>query len=300
MQRGSIRESGRNKEVIAMRNIYFSSTLLWQEKLAPIFQMASAYDVDGIEFWAEQADYFCYDSGLIREFMQTTGMKAIVHSKCWNLNYAALSQEIRRASLLAIMHSIDFAEQIDCHEVTIHPPVYTNRKEAGFSQQKFRQAMVYLLDYADRHGVMLSLEIMEKRTREMVTNEEELFWILGNDANQLVYTVDTAHCDSEEEIFSLLEKLPVSKLHISNRQGKKRHTLLMEGSYSFVGLLPKLLAQDIPLVIEGTGYQKDVLQDQLEYVSAVLQQMRLGYWQLYEPQNSLLRGDRDNECLRHG
>lgn len=287
-----------------MKNIYFASTLLWQESLEPIFQMASSYDVDGIEFWAEQADYFCYDSGRIKAFMQSSGMQAIVHSKCWDLSYAALSAEIRRASMLAIMHSIDFAEQISSHEVTIHPPTYTCRKEAAFSQRRFRQAINFLLEYAERREVKLSLEIMEKGVREMITKEEEVRELLGDTAQKLLYTVDTAHCDSEKEIFALLDSLPVSKLHISNRQGRKRHTMLMEGNYSFVGLLPKLLAKKIPLIIEGTGYQNDILQNQLEYVSAVLQQMENGYGQLYEPQNPLLRGVWDDcmphKCLRHG
>ena len=293
------------KEGYSLRNIYFSSTLLWQDSLEPIFRTAMDFGVDGIEFWAEQADYFHYAPAAIRCFLQQNGMRAVVHSKSWDLNYASLNPEICVASLQAVMHSVDFANQIGAVEVTIHPPRYTMRTETDFSLRKTRESLAFLADYAAKAGVMLSLEIMEKNPREIVTDENGLRFVLGDLFERFAYTVDTAHCDCEHEIFALMEALPASKMHISNRQGRKLHTSLLEGNYSFVGLLPRLLAYEVPLVIEGTGYQANILQDELAFTASILRQMEEGYAALYESANCLLNGSMDSfyengRRLRHG
>ena len=76
---------------------------------------------------------------------------------------------------------------------------------------------------------------------------------------QFVYTLDVAHCDSEEEILSILQNYrpQISKIHISNRKGSRFHTPLNEGDYDMKKLLPKLAHYNLPIVIEGLDSSGD-------------------------------------------
>ena len=80
----------------------------------------------------------------------------------------------------------------------------------------------------------------------------------GSRKKQFFYTLDIAHCDSEEEPFHILDQLKrISKIHISNRKGKCYHTPLENGDFSFKEMLPQLLAYGLPLVTEGYDDSRD-------------------------------------------
>lgn len=259
-----------------MRQIYFSSTLLWQKDLKPIFTAAQEHAVGGIEFWAEQAEFFNYDTNSIREFLLKNDIHAVVHSKSWDLNLASIDTEIRLASIDAVKNSIDFAAKIGVHEVTVHPPHHTMKKEKDFSLRKTRESLSTVLEYAQQSDIALSLEIMEKLPREIITNDRELKAVLQDLYPKFHYTVDVAHCDCEKEIFSLLSNIDnVSKMHISNRRGKKLHTVLNDGDYSFKKLLPKLLAYKLPLVLEGMGSSMETspLDEELRYINRIIEKV---------------------------
>lgn len=256
-----------------MKPIYFSSVLLWQKELAPIFALAKQYHVGGIEFWACQARYFHYDETRIRHFLSDTGIHAVVHSKSWDLNFASLEPAIRAASLSAIKDSMDFAASIGAEEITVHPPHHTFLLEKDASPAFLRQSLQELRSYANAHGIRLSLEIMEKLPREMITGLRTAQEALGAFYTSSLYTVDTAHCSSIREIHSLMQALPkVSKIHISNRRGAKLHTPLESGDYDFSALLPDLLNYGCPLVLEGAGFTDDtMLACELQFIENILQ-----------------------------
>jgi len=80
----------------------------------------------------------------------------------------------------------------------------------------------------------------------------------GSRKKQFFYTLDIAHCDSEEEPFHILDQMKrISKIHISNRKGKCYHTPLENGDFSFKEMLPQLLAYGLPLVTEGYDDSRD-------------------------------------------
>ena len=89
----------------------------------------------------------------------------------------------------------------------------------------------------------------------------------GDLFDQFVYTLDVAHCDSEEEVLSTLQnyRSRISKLHISNRKGPKFHTPLNEGDYDMEKLLPELARYNLPMVIEGLDSSRDFFHRKTEY-----------------------------------
>ena len=100
---------------------------------------------------------------------------------------------------------------------------------------------------------------MEKIPKEFVTTMEAMKAVCVDLFDQFVYTLDVAHCDSEDEALSTLQnyRSRISKLHISNRKGPKFHTPLNEGDYDMEKLLPELARYTLPMVIEGLDSSRD-------------------------------------------
>lgn len=261
-----------------LKQIYFSSTLMWNAPVQEIFSMAKSYEVGGIELWAEQAEFFHYNTREIRTLARKYDVQVVVHSKSWDLNFASIDKSIQNASLRSIKKSIDFARLIDVSEVTIHPPRQTLPIDGSSYIKKTQAGLEKLLEYSSRQGVRLSLEIMEKLPKEIITSPETLKASLGTLYESFFYTVDTAHCTDKQEIFSILANINfVSKIHISNKKGKQLHTPLYDGDFDFRHILPRLKEYSVPLVIEGleTESSYQVLKNNIEYVQDLLDEAAL-------------------------
>lgn len=235
-----------------MKELYFSSTLMWGASPWEIFDLASCSGMDGIEIWHQQADSFGWDPEEIGGMARSSGLNLLVHGKSWDLNFASLNEGIRRASLAELKGSLLFAARCGAQETTLHPPRYTL---SGMREQAVtagRNGLAELLDEADRLEIDLSLEVMEKIPRELVTTPEEFEIFAGGLLPRLNCTLDLAHCQNEAEFWDYLSRLPqISKLHISNKRDKKLHTPLDDGDFDMARMLPRLRNLDLPLVIEG-------------------------------------------------
>lgn len=261
------------KEGAELKQIYFSSTLMWNASVQEIFSMAKFYEVGGVELWVEQAEFFRYNTREIRHMSHKYNIQIIVHSKSWDLNFASINKQVRNASLRSIKKSIDFAKLLGASEVTIHPPRRTLLIDELFYIKKTQTGLEKIFEYSVKQEVNLSLEIMEKLPKEIITTPEKLKIILGYLYKSFAYTVDTAHCTDQKEIFSILGNIDsVSKLHISNKKGKVLHTPLYDGDFDFQQILPRLEGYNLPLVIEGleAGNSYQVLKNNMNFVQTVL------------------------------
>lgn len=241
-----------------MANIYFSSTLMWDASIEEILKMAKSFDVSGIELWAQHFESREYDVDEYLEAADFYQIDTIVHSKSWDLNFASLNQGIRRSSLDEIRKSIELAERIGAEEVTVHPPRQTlNMAEPCFQQYGYL-GLVELVDYAESLGIRISLEVMEEKPGEFVTSAHAVKEFSRDLYKRLSYTMDLAHCKTMEFFEEQCRSLDrISKIHISNKKGKRLHTELAEGDYDFREILPRLDKKGVPLVIEGFEQGKD-------------------------------------------
>lgn len=251
---------------------------MWNATIQEIFFMAKNYEVGGIELWVEQAEFFRYNTRDIRALAQKYDVQVAVHSKSWDLNFASIDKSIQNASLRSIKKSIDFARLIGTSEVTIHPPRRTLSIEEAFYTKKTQAGLEKLLEYSIKQGVRLSVEIMEKLPKELITTPETLKENLGTLYDSFLYTLDTAHCTDKKEIFFNLANIDsISKIHISNKKGTLLHTPLYDGDFDFRYILPRLKEYNVPLVIEGleTESSYQVLKNNIEYVQDILDEAAL-------------------------
>lgn len=257
-----------------MAAIYISTPLLWNGSLEEIFSWARQGHLDGIEMWAQQFFYHGYSREEYRELAHRTRLQGCVHSQSWDLNLASINEGIRRQSVVEVEKSIELAHSLGLSEVTVHPGHHTFPGAAQSSESYLRESLKRILDYSRKLQVQVSLEIMEKIPKEFITSMEAMKSVCADMFSEFVYTLDIAHCDSQEEALETLKAYSpqISKIHISNRMGNKFHTPLKQGDYDMEKLLPILAGYHVPLVMEGfdTGKDFSTATENLQFIHTIL------------------------------
>jgi len=240
-----------------MSQMYFSSMLMWNASLDQIFSMAYENGFDGIELWAEHFSARGYSLDEYKKLSNLYPVKTIVHSYSKDLNLASLNKGILQASIQETKKGIDLTSKLGAYELTVHPGQQTLPVDLEGYYQRLYYALEQIYCYAEGHVVDISLEIMEKDSKNFIVSPEEMIKLTGPLYDKFYYTLDVAHCNEEKEIFDALNSMKrISKIHISNRIGSHLHTPLIEGDYSFHDLLPKLQRFNLPIVVEGFDADK--------------------------------------------
>ena len=242
-----------------MAVIYLSSTLLWNSSLEEIFHLAYQSGLDGMELWAQHFFSRGYKEEEFQKLSALYPLKSCVHSQSWDLNLASMNEGIRAQSVTEVKKSIGLAYRLGLNEVTVHPGHQTIPGAAAPYEAYLKESLKEILDCAQKLGVDISLEIMEKIPKEFVTSMNAMKQVCGELFSSFVYTLDLAHCDSAGEALDTLKDYSrnISKIHISNRKGNQLHTPLYEGDYDMETLLPQLAAYGLPMVIEGFDSRED-------------------------------------------
>ncbi|MTI57604.1 sugar phosphate isomerase/epimerase family protein [Geosporobacter ferrireducens] len=262
-----------------MKEIYFSSTLMWDASIEEMFQWVIESGFVGVELWAQHFDAREWQLETYKEKAEIYNIKTILHSNSWDLNFASLNKGIRTASLNEIKSSIDLAADLGAKEVTIHPPKETVSEARDVSMELARQGIEALLDYSRRRNVELSLEIMEKLPKELVTDLKSVKEMTGSLYDSFSYTLDIAHCNSIEEFKRSLKEINhISKIHLSNKQGEKLHTKLSEGDFDFYEVFSILENENVTIVIEGLekGRSFNTLKENISLIQKIKEKLTWG------------------------
>ncbi len=245
-----------------MNQIFASSTLFWNASIIKMMHHVKQARLEGIELWAQQFTCRGYVEEDYVRLAEQYGLQTIVHSYSWDLNLSSLNAGIRQASVAEVVKSMQLAARIGAREVTVHPGHQTIANKLSRSnwvggpyENFLYESLSKIAEEADKLGVSVSLEIMEKKKKEFVTSVEAMQVVTKDLFSAFSYTLDVAHCDSMFECLQMGNILSkdglLSKIHISNRQGKTYHTPLGQGDYEFSDVWPQLLRYGVPLVMEG-------------------------------------------------
>lgn len=105
-----------------MKQIFVSSTLLWNAGLEEMFQRVYDNGFDGIELWAQHFFTKGYDTQEYLRLQALYPLRTCVHSCSWDLNLASMNQGIRQNVHKADGNSsMRLAAELEALELTVHP-----------------------------------------------------------------------------------------------------------------------------------------------------------------------------------
>lgn len=244
-----------------MSDLYFSSTLMWNNSLEEIFFKAYSEGFKGIELWMQHFDNINSSIEEVNRLKKKYPINLFIHAYSWDLNISSLNDEIRNSSVNEIIKTIYFAKKIGASEITVHPGRDTLPNSNSKTVEYLYNSLDLILSTAKETEIKVSLEIMEKIPKESMTSLSKFKLLLKDNFKHFNYTLDIAHCDSIKEIDSYLNNPEsmkfITKFHISNRKDNRYHTPLYDGDFNFTELLLKLAQYNIPLVIEGLCLSHD-------------------------------------------
>ncbi len=236
-----------------MAVIYISSTMMWNRCPEDMFDMTYRAGLDGIELWAQQFFSKGWRTEEYRRLSALYPLKTCVHSQSWDLNLASMNEGIRKQSVREVKRSVELADALGAWEVTVHPGRITLPGADMPYEDYLHESLREILEYAQRYRICISLEIMERASREFVTDMDGMKSVCRELFDDFSYTLDVAHCDRPEVIWDTMDRWGsrISKIHVSNRKGGRLHTLLEDGDYPMDEILSRLSRRGLPMVMEG-------------------------------------------------
>ncbi|MFC3040866.1 sugar phosphate isomerase/epimerase family protein [Virgibacillus xinjiangensis] len=251
-------------------SILFASTLAWSYPIRTVLDMAAEEQWDGVEIWSEHVWRFNEKPEDIHEKLKQLNLTATLHASSWDLNLCALNEGIRKQSVQEVRHSIDLAAQLGADNVTFHPGRLTLPDLAhSLHEDLLTASLEVITEYAMQKDIVVSMEIMEQKPKEFVTNAHVMNRIIEGFPPYLQTTFDVAHMPLDIDSRSVWEELnQVGKIHISDATEQTLHLPLGEGKIEKETLSYFLQNDCIPVVVEGLDQSKDLnwLQKNLQYI----------------------------------
>lgn len=258
--------------------LYLSSTILWKDPLDQVIVEAFRYGFSGVEIWAEQLHRFSLPVAHIRDTAEEWEMALSFHAPSWDLNLCALNPAIRKQSVEEIKSSMMTAKEIRAPHVTVHPGRLTLTQEwISWHYEVLEESMTELAQFAEQHGILLSVEQMEHEKKEFIVDPSSMKRLMNNLPESVGTTFDTAHVPLHHDPLEYLHGLPrISKIHLSDAREGKYHVPLGHGSVRYQSVLEEVAPKDLPVVLEGfdDSQERHYLRANLEALAPYLMQRR--------------------------
>ncbi len=229
--------------------------------------------LDAAEVWMEHLLRSDDDTAAVKAAAGEMNLALSLHAASYDLNMTSFNKGIRDESRKQTIDSIITAGQIGAKTVVIHPGRISSSK--GISADYTRELYIFLKEIdkiADSEGVVIGLEVMEKRPREILVNPEEVIDLMNQSWKNLKLTIDIAHArtvmDPSEFINSINHKW-IRHIHLSDSSASRPHLPLGKGD-SDINKALKTLSEFYKgvIIIEGylPGKGDEVIADNVRYL----------------------------------
>lgn len=203
---------------------------MWHENILSAIEFIGAQGYPAIEIWAEHVWRDDEDLRRVAKAVSAHGMQVSIHAPAGALNLADPDEEARRRALRETMRAIRLAADIGSKVVAVHPGRLGGSREVTWAMTV--DALWDLSHHAERYGVIIALENMEKRNGEIFLTPgdlKDLIRTVGSDA--LGITLDVAHlCTVSDEPMELAQDFTdIDHVHLSDFSTESTHVPLGEG-----------------------------------------------------------------------
>ena len=236
-----------------------SSSLARTESLVESVRLIAGIGYKNVEIWMEQISNSGMELPEIINLLKQYELSYRFHSDTRDVNLTSSNIGIRKESIRQVLREIDIIAKLQGHILTVHPGRMSSSKDIpeDFLDGQF-DALNEISKYAEKRDVIIGIENMEKRSKELIVRYEDLERLIkALPYPSIGMTFDIAHCESVEKPEDFIDKISVGivNVHVSQSAGGKMHTPLYlgeSGGINYRNMLPKLRKKyNGPLIIEG-------------------------------------------------
>jgi sugar phosphate isomerase/epimerase len=208
------------------------SSMFFHEYTTPeIFSYVSRSGLDGIEYWLETPHFWLRDLPVDEVVSCRANHPEIpsftVHAPILDLNPCSINPEVAEVSIGYAVRSIEIAEQMGAHVLTLHPGRRTAKRPPGQADfARFDHYLSALREVATRNSLKICMENMEPVVNSFLCTPERVRQLL-DDEPWLFFTLDTSHAlaksDADPCRYIELCHDRLANVHISRKEGKTLH-----------------------------------------------------------------------------
>ena len=209
-----------------------------------------------VEIWMEHLLKTGEKLSFIKSEAEDLGISLSLHATSYDLNMTSLNKGICKESRKQTIESIITASEIGANIVVIHPGrVSSSKGDVEYYKSELLKFLIEIDNTASSEGVIIGLEIMEKRAREILVYPEEVNILLKNKWKNLKLTLDIAHAGTVMDpsaFINLINHEWITHIHLSDSKADAAHLPLGKGNTDINKALKTLSGfYDKTVIIEG-------------------------------------------------
>ncbi len=268
-----------------MFTIGTSSEVIKSYELKEAIDLLARNGYRAIEIWMNRFSKKSINLKSIKKQLHDSGLKYRIHVDARDINLTSNNQGIREESFFQTLNAIRLASQLEAPVVTFHPGKMSSTKDIISEFQDMQiDTIGNLTSHAEKYGVILGMENMEKRPKEIFMDLSEIKLLFDKiKSPNLGLTLDLAHYHSVGNLLDFVNQLdtPVVNVHISQASPSKMHLPLTssdDGIINFSEILSALHQKyHGPLIIEGyvQGKEEETIRTNINWLQHCLCDLRL-------------------------
>ncbi len=230
-----------------------SSLLFKSHTLGRVVDLARDAGISWLEVWTEH--FWRDDDGRLLQSLRQSGLDLSVHGPIGDINITSSNPGIREESLKQVLQGVEEAAKMGARVITVHPGYTTGRQDGPESIWDFQiEALTRIAKRGKEVGILVAMETMEKRNKEVVIHPEIANQIIDAvNMENFGVTFDISHAHTVMDVVEFIRSLRrIIHIHISDTKSAKVHVQMGEGEIAFGPVLQALKEKyDGALVIEG-------------------------------------------------
>ena len=196
------------------------------------------------EIWMEHLLRTGENLSDVKETADNLGLSLTVHATSYDINITSMNRGIRAESEKQAYDAVSTGALLGADIVVIHPGrLSASRSSITECRESLISALIKIDQWAYDENIIVGLEAMEKRSREIFIYPKDVIDIMSIGWKKIRLTFDIAHSYTVMEPTDYLKKINpdwIGQVHLSDGNSTNTHLPLGEGEINIVKTLKKL------------------------------------------------------------
>jgi sugar phosphate isomerase/epimerase len=221
-----------------------STLFLGERSITEALEAIARLGYASAELWMDHFRSAGQRPATIARHSRTLGLNLTLHAASYDLNIISTNPGIRRESRRQVRSSFELAAVLGASLVVVHPGALSSSKGDRTAAWQSLEETVSLFDaWAEKDGVRVGIENMEKRNKEIFVSPEDVARLFEHPRRSIRLTLDLAHMATVMDPSSYLREIKadwIGHVHLSDNSPAATHLPLGRGQLRVVELVEAL------------------------------------------------------------